>query len=101
MLEASLQHTYQRKLCCAHKSLNHGLILKKVNKVIQFNQKSWLKPPIDINTKLRTDAKTDFVKDFLKIINNSVFRKTMENVESIGLVTTDKRRNQLVSEPNY
>ena len=57
-----------------------------------------------MNTKLRTEAKNDFEKDFLKLINNSVFEKTMENVRSrrdIKLVTTDERRNKLVSEPNY
>ena len=85
-------------------ALNHGLILKKVHRVIQFNQKAWLKPYIDMNTKLRTEAKNDFEKDFFKLMNNAVFGKTMENVRKhrdIKLVTTDKRRNQLVSEPNY
>ena len=85
-------------------ALNHGLILKKVHKVIQFNQKAWLKLYIDMNTKLRTDAKNDFEKDFFKLMNNAVFGKTMENVRKhrdIKLVTTDKRRNQLASEPNY
>ena len=38
-------------------ALNHGLILKKVHRVIQFNQKAWLKPYIDMNTKLRKEAK--------------------------------------------
>ena len=85
-------------------ALSHGLILKKVHKVIQFNQKAWLKPCIEMNTKLRTDAKNDFEKDFFKLMNNAVFGKRMENVRKhrdIVLVTTDKRRNQLASEPNY
>ena len=57
-----------------------------------------------MNTKLKTEAKNDFEKDFLQLMNDAVFGKTMENVRKhrdIKLVTTDKRRNQLVSEPNY
>ena len=57
-----------------------------------------------MNTELRKQAKKDFQKDFFKLMNNAVFGKSMENVRKhrdIKLVTTDKRRNQLVSEPNY
>ena len=50
-------------------ALNHGLILKKVHRVIQFNQKAWLKAYIDMNTELRKQAKIDFGKDFFKLIN--------------------------------
>ena len=85
-------------------ALKHGLIFKKVHRVIQFNQEAWLKPYIDMNTKLRTEAKNEFEKDFFKLINNSVFGKTMENVRKhrdIKLVTTNEKRNKLVSEPNY
>ena len=86
------------------KALDHGLILKKVLKVIQFNPETWLKEYIDMNTQSRTEAKNDFEKDFFKLMNNSVFGKTMENVRKhrdMKLVTADKKRNQFVSEPSY
>ena len=85
-------------------ALNHKLILKKVHSVLQFNQEAWLKTYIDMNTELRKQAKNDFEKDFYKLMNNIVFGRTFMNVRKqrdIKLVTTDKRRNQLVSEPNY
>ena len=85
-------------------ALNHGLKLKKIHRVIEFNQKEWLKPYIDMNTELRKAAKNDFEKDLFKLMNNSVFRKTMENIRKhrdIKLVTTEKKRSKLVSEPNY
>ena len=85
-------------------ALNHGLKLKKIHRFIEFNQEAWLKPYIDMNTELRKLAKNDFEKDLFKLMNNSVFGKTMENIRKhrdIKLVTTDKKRSKLVSEPNY
>ena len=98
-----------KKKCVVHISilkpaLNHGLKLKKVHRVIEFNQEAWLKTYIDINNELRKKASNDFEKDFFKLMNNAVFGKTMENVRKhrdIKLVKTDYKRNKLVSEPNY
>ena len=84
-------------------ALNHGLKLKTIHR-IKFNQEAWLKPYIDMNTELRKLARNDFEKDLFKLMNNLVFGKTMENIRKhrdIKLVTTDKKRSKLVSEPNY
>ena len=78
--------------------------LKKIDRVIEFNQEAWLKLYIDMNTELRKLAKNNFEKDLSKLMNNSVFGKTMENIRKhrdIKLVTTDRKRSKLVSEPNY
>ena len=85
-------------------ALNHGLKLKKVHRVIEFEQETWLKKYIDFNTDLRAKATNDFEKDFFKLMNNAVFGNTMENVRkhrNIKLVKTEKKRKRLVSEPNY
>ena len=63
-----------------------------------------VKPYIEMNAKLRTEAKNDFEKGLFRLMNDDVFGKAMENVRrhrDIKLVTTDKRRNQLVSDLNY
>ena len=74
-----------------------------MHKVIKFNQEKWLNSYTDMNTKFGTDEKNDFEKDSFKLMNNAVFRKTMENVRKhrdITLVTTSKTKNYLVPEPN-
>ena len=72
--------------------------------VIKFNQKAWLKPYIDIGTKLRQKAKNSYGKDFLKLMNDTVFGKAMENVRKcrdIKLVTIERVWNYLISGTNY
>ena len=59
-------------------ALNHGLKLSKVHRIIQFDQEAWLKPYINMNTDLRKDAKNNF----FKLMNNTVFGKTMEHVRN-------------------
>ena len=100
---------YDKKKYVVHinslkQALNHGLKLKKIHRIIEFNQGTWLKPYIDMNTESRKLAKNDFEKDLFKLMNNSVFGKTMENIRKnreIKLVTMDRKRSKLVSEPNY
>ena len=84
-------------------ALDHGLKLTMVHKVIEFRQEEWLKPYIDMNTELRKHAKNESDKEFFKLMNNSAYGKTMENVgnhRDIRLVTTHKRRCIFASEPN-
>ena len=63
------------------KSLNHGLVLKNVHRVIKFNQKPWLKPYIKVITELRKKTQNDFKNKFFKLIINPVIGKTMESVK--------------------
>ena len=98
------KENYVVHIIALKQALNHGLKSTKVDRIAQFDQEEWLKLYIDLNTELRKNAKNDFEKDFFKLMNNSVFGKTMENVRNhrdIKLVTSDKRRSILASEPNY
>lgn len=82
--------------------MDHGVILEKAHRVIEFNKKAWLKLYIDMNTELIKKSKN---RDFLKLTKNSeMFEKTIENVRrhrDIKPMTTDRRRNHLASKPNY
>ena len=99
-----IKKKYVDHISSLKQALNHGLILKKVHRVIKFNQSACLKEYIDINTEYSLNAKNDFQKDFFKLMNDAVFGKTIENVRKhrdIKLVTNDTERNKLVREPNY
>ena len=79
-------------------------MLEKVNSVISFSQSPWLKQYIDRNTEFKMKASNDFEKDYYKLLNNSFYVKTMENVRNhrdIRLVNTENKRCKLAFEPNY
>ena len=86
-------------------ALYHGFVSRNVHRVIKFYQNSRLKPCIDMNTYFRKKSKKMTLKKiFFKLMNNAIFGETMENVRKYRdnkLVTTERRRNYLVSEPNY
>ena len=91
---------YKKLMHC----LRLGMKLKKIHRGIKFIESAFLKPYIDKNTKLRTQAKNNFEKDFFKLMNNSVFGKTMENIRNrvnVKLVDTGEQFKKLTAMPNY
>ena len=86
--------------------LSQGMKLKKVHRVLEFDQEPWMKPYIKMNTDFRKPAKSDFESDFYKLMNNSVFGKTMENLRNrvdvkIVRVWEQNKIRKLVSDPAY
>ena len=84
--------------------LRLGMKLKKIHRGIKFIECDFMKAYIDKNTSLRTQAKNNFEKDFFKLMNNSVFGKTMENIRNrvnVKLVNSPEKFKKLVAKPNY
>ena len=94
-VEKLIPNLYYKKRYVIHirvleQALKHGLVLECIHRAIEFKQSAWMKEYIDFNTKLRTAATNGFEKDFYKLMNNAVFRKTMENIRkhrNIKLIT--------------
>ena len=84
--------------------LKQGMQLKRIYRGIKFVESEWMKPYIDMNTELRTKAKNNFEKDHYKLMNNSVFGKTMENIRNrvnVKLVNNEEKARKLIAKPNY
>ena len=84
--------------------LELGLKINKIHRGIKFREEPWMRSYIELNTDLRTKGKNDFEKDFFKLMNNSVFGKTMENIRNrvdVKLVNNRKKAEKLVAKPNF
>jgi hypothetical protein len=80
------------------------ITITKIYRGLSFDEIDWMKKFIELNTRLRTAATNDFEKDFFKLMNNSVFSKTMEGVKKhidVRLVNGRKKLNTLVAKPNF
>ena len=108
-VEKLIPNLYDKKRYVIHiraldRALKHGLVLERIHQAIEFKQSAWMKEYTDFNTKLRTAATNDIEKDFYKLMNNSVFGKTMENIRkhrNIKLVTNREAYLKLVMKPDF
>ena len=108
-VEKLVPNLYDKKKHVIHiialkQAIDHGLVLEKIHKCIRFRQSPWMKDYIDFNTRLRTASKNDFEKDFYKLMNNSEFGKTMENIHNhrdIKLINNKEKYLKMVAKTNF
>ena len=90
--------------------LSLGMKLKKIHRILEFNEAPWMEPYIRMNTEFRKKSKSAFEKDFYKLMNNSVFGKTMENlrkrvdikvVRTCGNPKEKEQIRKIIAKPNY
>ncbi len=85
-------------------ALEHGLVLKKIHCAIKYEQKAWLKPYIEKNTKLRQESTSELETDFFKLMNNAIYGKTIENVlkrQDINFCTDKKKALKYIKKTNF
>ena len=81
-----------------------GMEIGKIHRIIRFEEREWMKKYIDLNTELRTKADNDFEKDFFKLMNNSVYGKTMENIRKrvdVRVVNSEEKGKMLAKKSNF
>ncbi|KAL4112107.1 hypothetical protein QTP88_015955 [Uroleucon formosanum] len=84
--------------------INLGLKIEKIHRVLEFSQSPWLKVYVDFNTNLRSEAKNEFEKEYFKLMNNSVYGRTMMNVRNhvdIRLCSNASKVEKLIAKPNF
>ena len=83
--------------------LSQGLILKKVHRILEFKQSAWMKPYIDFNTQKRKEATNKADKNQLKLLDNAVYGKTMENMRKrikIRIIKMKKILKSILQNPH-
>ena len=81
-----------------------GLKITEIHRGIKFEKSRWLDKYMALNTGLRTPTKNDFEKDFFKLMNKSIFGKTMENIRNrvdVKLVNEEEQAKKLAAKPNF